>query len=80
MPRCDSSADQMARLQKIDFNGYPRYIISCNPPRIDQDGDIVDEDEDESFQPSTAENDPYCDIRVEGSQKASHSSRQADKC
>ena len=48
------------------YNGYARNVISRNPPRVDQDGDVVDTDNENSDLDSTdAEDDPYRDVRLE---------------
>ncbi|KAL9048687.1 MAG: hypothetical protein Q9162_007597 [Coniocarpon cinnabarinum] len=52
--------------KRILYNDYPRYIISRNPPRVDQDGDLVDSEHDNSDLDTTdAEDDPYRDVHVE---------------
>lgn len=57
---------QLIQKQRILYNDYPRYIISRNPPRVDQDGDIVDsENENSDLDTTDAEDDPYRDVKVE---------------
>jgi hypothetical protein len=55
--------------QRIEHAGYRRYILQRNPPKYDCDGDLVepvddDDDDDDLF--STVEENPYADIRLEG--------------
>lgn len=48
------------------YNGYSRYVISRNPPRVDHDGDVVDsENENSDLETTDAEDDPYRDVRLE---------------
>ena len=56
-------------VQKINHAGFDRYIISQNPPLIDEEGYEVDsEDDDQRAQAavtSAAEFDPYADVKIE---------------
>jgi len=55
------------RIQEIEFASYKRNIISYNPPLIDDDGDIIeDEDELEDGEVSPMEDNIYEDIKLEG--------------
>ncbi|KZF26301.1 hypothetical protein L228DRAFT_279527 [Xylona heveae TC161] len=52
--------------RKIEHAGYERYIINRNPPRFDEDGDELDDDDvDEQADANAAEENPYSDIRLE---------------
>ena len=52
--------------QQLMYNGYPRHVISRNPPRVDQDGDVVDsENENSDLDTTDAEDDPYRDVHLE---------------
>ena len=51
--------------QKLNYNGFERHTISRNPPMVDPDGDVVDEDEEDSDADLTpAEEDPYADVQI----------------
>ena len=53
-------------IQKIDHAGYQRYIIHQNPPKIDEDGDLVeDDDEDGEGVGSPAEENPFQETKLE---------------
>ena len=55
--------------QRIDHAGYQRYIIHQNPPRFDEDGDLVDDDDDdeddEEPNGSPDEDNPYEETKIE---------------
>lgn len=52
-------------IQRILYNGFTRSILSQNPPRVDADGDVIDEAEDESDVDLTpAEDDPFAEIAL----------------
>lgn len=55
--------------RKINHAGFDRYIISQNPPLVDEEGYEVDsEDDDERAQAALAsavEFDPYADVKIE---------------
>lgn len=57
-------------LQRIEHAGYRRYILQRNPPKFDFDGDIIEpgDEEEEDDDLSTVEENPYADIRLEGTQ------------
>jgi len=60
-------SDSGRRVQEIEFANYKRNIISYNPPLIDDDGDIIeDEDELEDGEVSPMEDNIYEDIKLEG--------------
>ena len=62
--------------QRILYNGYARDVISRNPPRVDQDGDIVDSENDNSDLDTTdAEDDPYHDVRLDSKHAMSFNKR-----
>jgi hypothetical protein len=53
--------------QEIEHAGYKRYILSRNPPRLDEDGDELDDDEiDEEADAAARAENVYGDIRLEG--------------
>ena len=53
--------------QEIEHAGYKRYIVSRNPPRLDEDGDeLDDEDIDEEADAVARAENVYGDIRIEG--------------
>jgi hypothetical protein len=53
--------------QEIDYAGYRRSIISRNPLLFDDDGDVVDEDDElEDGEAAPLEENPYQDIKLEG--------------
>jgi hypothetical protein len=53
--------------QTIEYAGYKRRIVSRNPLAFDQDGDIVDDDDDaEDVDPELMDDNPYDGIRLEG--------------
>ncbi|KAI0477699.1 RXT2-like protein [Xylariaceae sp. FL0804] len=62
------SGPEMYR-EVVDHGGYRRAIISRNPPLLDDEGYEVDSDDDEDHVQdvidSTAEFDPYANIRLE---------------
>ena len=53
--------------KRIDYAGYDRYILNENPPRFDDDGDLIDEDEyDPDDQDSDHHNaNPWADTKLE---------------
>ncbi|KAI9839921.1 MAG: hypothetical protein M1819_000113 [Sarea resinae] len=52
--------------RKIEHAGYERHIINRNPPRIDEDGDeLEDDDVDEQADADAAEENPYGGIKLE---------------
>jgi hypothetical protein len=52
--------------RKIEHAGYQRYIIHRNPPKLDEEGDVIeDENEDDVAGYQAAEDNPYADIRLE---------------
>jgi hypothetical protein len=56
-------------LQEIEFNGERRHIISRNPLLFDDDGDVIDVDEDDDIEDqdiAPIEDDPYGTIKIEG--------------
>jgi len=54
-------------LQEVNYNGYKRNIISFNPPLVDDEGDIIeDEDEIEEGEASPLEDNIYEEIKLEG--------------
>lgn len=56
----------LRRIQKIEHAGHERYIISRNPPRLDEDGYELDDDEvDEEADAAAAESNPYAEIKLE---------------
>ncbi|KAF2472010.1 uncharacterized protein BDR25DRAFT_302815 [Lindgomyces ingoldianus] len=63
----ESASDPPPYKKRIEHAGYYRYILQCNPPRFDPDGDVVEpgdeyEDEDDL---STVEENPYAEIHLE---------------
>jgi hypothetical protein len=55
------------RAQEIEHAGYKRYILSRNPPRLDEDGDELDDDEiDEEADIAARAENVYGEIRLEG--------------
>ena len=55
------------RTQEIEHAGYKRHIVSRNPPRLDEDGDELDEEDvDEEADAAARAENVYGDIRVEG--------------
>lgn len=58
----------MLRLpKKIEHAGYQRYIISQNPKRYDEYGDeLEDGEEDERADAEATEENPYSEVRLEG--------------
>ena len=64
--------------QEINYNGYKRNIICFNPPLVDDEGDIIeDEDEIEEGDASPLEDNIYEEIKLEGQFRRGHSSNQA---
>src|SRR5215469_4214392 len=60
-------SDSGRRVQEIEYASYKRNIISYNPPLIDDDGDIIEEeDELEYGEVSPMEDNIYEDIKLEG--------------
>ncbi|GAB7338546.1 hypothetical protein MBLNU457_5294t1 [Dothideomycetes sp. NU457] len=52
--------------QKVDHAGYHRYVIHRNPPRYDEDGDLVDEDdEEEEMIGSPIEDNPFEETKLD---------------
>jgi hypothetical protein len=57
----------LSYFQAIAYNGFKRRIISRNPLLLDDDGDVVDDDEEVDnayFEP--IEDNPYKDVKLEG--------------
>ena len=53
--------------KKIEYAGYQRYILSRNPKRYDDYGDELEDDEiDEKADAEAAEENPYNEIKLEG--------------
>lgn len=53
--------------RKVNHAGYQRYIIQPNPLRYDQDGDLIDEEDDvEAADLSPNEDNPFSETRLEG--------------
>ncbi|KAF2460786.1 RXT2-like protein [Lineolata rhizophorae] len=65
--RLDSMNGPPAFKKRIDYNGYNRYIVGVNPPRFDEDGDVVDDDDDDMNEDagSFVEENPYAEIKLE---------------
>ncbi|KAI9766084.1 MAG: hypothetical protein M1840_006791 [Geoglossum simile] len=52
--------------EEIEHAGYKRHIVSRNPPRLDEDGDELDEEDiDEEADAAARAENVYGDIRVE---------------
>ncbi|KAI9727533.1 MAG: hypothetical protein M1828_006475 [Chrysothrix sp. TS-e1954] len=51
--------------RRLAYNGYSRYVISQKPPRVDPDGDIIDDEDEANSELSAAEEDPYAEVRIE---------------
>ncbi|GAB7350845.1 hypothetical protein MBLNU459_g1376t1 [Dothideomycetes sp. NU459] len=52
--------------KEIEHAGYRRYILQPNPPRFDQDGDLIDEEDDQDDDyASPAEDNPWSETRLE---------------
>ncbi|KAF1356717.1 RXT2-like protein [Delphinella strobiligena] len=51
--------------RKIDHAGYQRYIIQPNPLRYDEDGDLIDDEDDHDAYLSPAEDNPWNETRLE---------------
>ncbi|KAH0545012.1 hypothetical protein FGG08_000938 [Glutinoglossum americanum] len=52
--------------EEIEHAGYKRYILSRNPPRLDEDGDELEDDEiDEEADAAAKAENVYGEIRVE---------------
>ena len=45
-----------------------RHIIHRNPPRVDHDGDVIEDDEGSNPDLTAAEEDPYADIHIQSAQ------------
>lgn len=67
--------------QNVEYAGYRRGILRRNPVRQDEDGDVIDrEDEDEEADVRAAEDNPYAGIHLEsGSTKVPVLQRGADE-
>ena len=55
-------------MQKIEHAGYQRYIISRNPPLLDDDGDEIDEEEfnnDDGDDNTIVDENPYSEIKLD---------------
>ena len=63
-------------MQRIEYAGYHRCIISRNPRRFDEDGDeLDDEDVDEQADAAAVEDNPFGEIKLEREQATSMISR-----
>lgn len=51
--------------QKITFYGYERTVVSRKPPRLDADGDVVDEDDESDPDLTPADDDAYGEVKIE---------------
>ncbi|KAB8748969.1 hypothetical protein FH972_026520 [Carpinus fangiana] len=64
--RLDQADGPRVYKRKLNYNGYQREIISKNPARVDADGDVFDDEEEESNPDLTdAEDDPYEEVKLE---------------
>jgi hypothetical protein len=61
------SRSRLTIAQRIEHAGYHRSILQRNPPRFDQDGDIVEVDDefDEDDDLEVVEENPYGNIQLE---------------
>jgi len=60
-----AETNQRAYLQKVTFYGYERTVVSRKPPRLDADGDVVDEDDESDPDLTPADDDAYGEVRIE---------------
>lgn len=67
-------------MQQIEHAGYQRHIISRNPQRFDADGDPLEDDEEDSQADADAvEENPFGEVKLEGTSVAQTGVPLADK-
>ncbi|KAF1816917.1 hypothetical protein P152DRAFT_453526 [Eremomyces bilateralis CBS 781.70] len=63
--KLDNPNGPATQKKRIRYAGYDRSIISRNPPRFDEYGDIIETDDDEDYDARDNEDNTYKDTRIE---------------